>query len=59
MNLKLSPEQLLLLGGTLIALAGIVSALDTWDAALKPQFVAGVLLVLGTQIRGLYTSQPK
>jgi hypothetical protein len=56
--MSLAPKHYALIAGCALGIGAMTSALHSWNEALTPQFIGGVIGVLGTQIGAILSDKP-
>jgi hypothetical protein len=57
--MKLTSQHWIILSGCLVSMGAMVAAVSSWDAVLSPQFVGGVIGVIGANVAAFYAPRPK
>lgn len=54
----MKPSHFAILGAMLAAIALQIAGLDHWADAIKPQFVAGMLLAIASTLTAMFSDKP-
>jgi len=57
--MKLSSQHWIILSGCLAGIGSMLAAVPSWDAVKSPQFVAGVCIVVASNIAAIYAPRPR
>lgn len=57
--MKLTSQHWIILSGCLVSIGAMGAAVKSWDDVLSPQFIFGVMGVIGSNVAGIFAPKPK